>query len=169
MLGQMIRLKVCVFCSLFARAGVLLFDASLLCADVVDDKDHDDEKDAQIVALKKQLAALTVKPPKPKKVRVSKWVVKHNKVVKAVLPILPSVNTLDIYQLLWLSQHITHLKQKWVEKDSELHASVANYSRWISAQRGEGKLPHDVGDEGKQEEESEEEEEEEEEEEDGDD
>ena len=86
-----------------------------------------------------------------------------------MLPILPSVNTLDIYQLLWLSQHITHLKQKWVEKDSELHASVANYSRWISAQRGEGKLPHDVGDEGKQEEEESEEEEEEEEEEDGDD
>ena len=91
---------------------------------------------------------MKVKPPKVKKVRVSKWVVKHDKVVKVVLPVLPSVNTLDIYQLLWLSQYITHLKQKWVEKDSELHVSVANYSRWISAQRGEGKLPHDVGDEG---------------------
>ena len=121
--------------------------------------------------MKKKLAALVVKPPKVKKVRVSKWKVKHDKVVKAVLPILPSVNTLDIYQLLWLSQHITHLKQKWVEKDSELHASVSNYSRWISVKRGEGKIPHDVGDEGEEVEgdEDEEEEEESEEEEDGDD
>ena len=97
-----------------------------------------------------QLAAIEVndkKKKKEKKVRVSKWKVKHDKVVKAVSPMLPSVNTLDIYQLLWLSQHITHLKQKWVEKDSELHASVSNYSRWMSIQRGEGKLPP-VGDEG---------------------
>ena len=106
---------------------------------------------------------------KKPKVRVSKWKVKHDKVVKAVLTILPSVNTLDIYQLLWFSQYITHLKEKWVEKDSELEESVDNYSRWISVKRGEGKLPQDVGDEGKEAEGDEGEEEESEEEEDGDD
>ena len=45
----MLSLKVCVFCSLFARAGVLLFDASLLCAD------NDDDKDAIITVLIKKL------------------------------------------------------------------------------------------------------------------
>ena len=89
MLGQMIRLKVCVFCSLFARAGVLLFDASLLCAD------NDDDKDAIIAALIKKLQIKDKKEKKEKKVRVSKWKVEYVKGVADVEPMLPTIKTFD--------------------------------------------------------------------------
>ena len=160
MLGQMIRLKVCVFCSFFAREGVLLFDASLLCADVADDKDHDDEKDAQIVALKKQLAAMKVK--KVKKVRVSKWKVEHAKVVADVESVLATIKTFDCNRLFWLAQHMTQQKRKCLDLDSTVQASLLCYTKWICQTRNAGKLSRDVSSDKVGEEESEEESEEEE-------
>jgi hypothetical protein len=84
--------------------------------------------------------------------------VKHDSVVSVVLPVLPCVKTFDVYKLFWVSQHVTHLRTKWLEKDSELHVEQTNYSKWLSTQRAQGNLRDDVGSESVEEEEEEEEE-----------
>ena len=157
------------FCAHLFGQGCSLFDASLLCADVVDDKDQDDEKDAQIVALKKQLAAMKVK--KVKKVRVSKWKVEHAKVVADVEPVIATIKTFDCNRLFWLAQHIAQQKRKCLDLDTTAQASLTNYSKWICKTRNAGKLSRDVSSDkvGEEESEEDEDEEEEEEEEDGDD
>ena len=137
--------------------------------DKVQDDEKDDDKDAQIVALKKQLAAMKVK--KVKKVRVSKWKVEHAKVVADVEPVLATIKTFDCNRLFWLAQHMTQQKRKCLDLDSTAHSSLNSYSRWICKTRNAGKLSRDVSSDKVGDEESEDEEEEEEqeqEEEDGD-
>ena len=140
--------------------------------DKVQDDEKDDDKDAQIVALKKQLAAMKVK--KVKKVRVSKWKVEHAKVVADVEPVLATIKTFDCNRLFWLAQHMAQQKRKCLDLDSTAHSSLNSYSRWICKTRNAGKLSRDVssdkvGEEESDDDEEEESEEEEEEEEDGDD
>ena len=132
--------------------------------DKVQDDEKDDDKDAQIVALKKQLAAMKVK--KVKKVRVSKWKVEHAKVVADVEPVLATIKTFDCNRLFWLAQHMAQQKRKCLDLDSTAQASLNCYSKWICQTRNAGKLSRDVSSDKVGEEESEEEEEEEE---DGDD
>ena len=130
--------------------------------DKVQDDEKDDDKDAQIVALKKQLAAMKVK--KVKKVRVSKWKVEHAKVVADVEPVLATIKTFDCHRLLWLAQHMANQKRKCLDLDSTAQASVTNYSKWICSMRNKGKLTRDVSSDKVGDDESEDEEEEEEEE-----
>ena len=136
--------------------------------DKVQDDEKDDDKDAQIVALKKQLAAMKVK--KVKKVRVSKWKVEHAKVVADVESVLATIKTFDCHRLFWLAQHMANQKRKCLDLDSTAKASTQNYSKWICSMRNKGKLTRDVSSDkvGEDESEDEEEEEESEEEEDGD-
>ena len=133
--------------------------------DKVQDDEKDDDKDAQIVALKKQLAAMKVK--KVKKVRVSKWKVEHAKVVADVEPVLATIKTFDCNRLFWLAQHMAQQKRKCLDLDTTAQASLNNYSKWICKTRNAGKLSRDVSSDKVGEEESEEGEDEEEE--DGDD
>ena len=160
MLGQMIRLKVCVFCAHLFGQGCSLFDASLLCAD------NDDDKDAIIAALIKKLQIKDKKEKKEKKVRVSKWKVEHAKVVADVETMLATIKAFDFHRLFWLAQHMAQQKRKCLDLDSTAHSSLNSYSRWICKTRNAGKLSRDVSSDQVGEEESEEEEEEEE---DGDD
>ena len=126
--------------------------------DKVQDDEKDDDKDAQIVALKKQLAAMKVK--KVKKVRVSKWKVEHAKVVADVEPVLATIKTFDCNRLFWLAQHMAQQKRKCLDLDTTAQASLNNYSKWICKTRNAGKLSRDVSSDKVGEEESEEEEEE---------
>ena len=126
--------------------------------DKVQDDEKDDDKDAQIVALKKQLAAMKVK--KVKKVRVSKWKVEHAKVVADVEPVLATIKTFDCNRLFWLAQHMAQQKRKCLDLDSTAQASLNCYSKWICQTRNAGKLSRDVSSDKVGEEESEEEEEE---------
>ena len=97
--------------------------------DKVQDDEKDDDKDAQIVALKKQLAAMKVK--KVKKTRVSKWKVEHTKVVADVEPVLATIKGFDCNRLYWLAQHMAQQKRKCLDVDSTAQASLLCYTKWI--------------------------------------